>query len=93
MHTILHIITHNSYINNVQYTYKFPEVEGDGSGCVWGGHIGVTSRFFGGGVTSCFFGDGGGVSGGGVGGGVTSHFFGDRDGGGVGGCGVTSRFF
>ena len=34
MHTILHIITHNSYINSVQYTYKFPEVEGDGSGCV-----------------------------------------------------------
>ena len=35
MHTILHIITHNSYINSVQYTYKFPEVEGDGSGCVY----------------------------------------------------------
>ena len=36
MHTILHIITHNSYINNVdlQYTYTLPEVEGDGSGGV-----------------------------------------------------------
>ena len=33
MHTILHVITHNSYINSVQYTYT-PEVEGDDSGGV-----------------------------------------------------------
>ena len=59
----------------------------------WGGCVGVTSRFFGGGVTSHFFGDWGGVSGGGVWGGVTSRFFGDWDGGASGGCGVTSRFF
>ena len=34
MHTILHIITNNSYINSVQYTYTLSEVEGDGSGGV-----------------------------------------------------------